>query len=120
MTPSVKISKTFLKKPTQAVRLKELKKEYEKCCQEYVDIFCKKQDMAFEGWVGNEVGSVATCNDFFFNLSDIIHDLNSKQKKGVIVDWYYEDTMLEGGISYYGYTKGIRASFLKQFPKIKK
>ena len=34
----------------------ELKKQYEFVCNEYVTKFCNKQEMDFEGWVGDIVG----------------------------------------------------------------
>jgi hypothetical protein len=89
----------------------ELKKQYEKICNEYVEKFCKKQDMDCYGWVGDIVGGVAFCNDFFFNFQDIVWDINSCQKKELIVDWYYNE--MTEGINYYSYTKGLKISDLK-------
>lgn len=91
--------------------LTELKKQYEFACNEYIKRFCKKQEMDFEGWVGDTIGSVAYCNDFYFNLQDIVLDINSKQPKGAIVTWYYENLETpENAINYYSYTKGLRVS----------
>lgn len=73
---------------------------------DYVEKFCLKQGMTFYGWVGDIVGGVVYCNDFFFNHLDIIWDINSGQKKGIIVDWYYGE-MIEG-VNYFSYTKGMR------------
>jgi hypothetical protein len=94
------------------MKISELKTQYEKICNQYVEKFCKKQGMEFYGWVGDTVGGVAFCNDFFFNFQDIVWDINSGQKKELIVDWYYNE-MIEG-INYYSYTKGLRISDLKQ------
>ena len=33
-----------------------LKEKYETICMEWVNLFCKKQDIKFSYWVGNEVG----------------------------------------------------------------
>lgn len=93
----------------ETIKLNKLKKHYEFVCNGYITKFCKKQKMNFNGWVGNIVGGIAYCNDFYFNFNDIVWDVNSKQPKGTIVDWYYEylDTP-EKSISYYSYTKSLR------------
>jgi len=91
------------------MKIKQLKETYEFACNEYVQKFCKKQEMTNEGWVNDDVGDIALCSDFFFNLHDIVWDINSKQPKWKIIDWYYDnlDTP-EKAINYYSYTKGLR------------
>lgn len=89
----------------------KLKLEYRNACNNYITEFCKKQNFEFIGWVGDEVGGIALCSDLFFNLHDIIWDINSNQKKGVIVDWY--DSVMENpetSINYHSYTKGLRVN----------
>ena len=56
-----------------------LKEKYEKVCNEYVEEFCKKQDMEFMFWVADVVGNVVCCSVFYFNLYCIVWDVNSKQ-----------------------------------------
>jgi hypothetical protein len=91
------------------MKLKKLKKEYTAACNNYVITFCEKQDMNFEGWVGGDVGGIAMCNDFYFNLHDIVTDINLEQKKGVIIDWYYDNvTYPEKAINYWSYIRGLR------------
>lgn len=93
--------------------LKKLQKDYYNTCNEYIDAFIKKQSMSFEGWVGDTVGGIAYCDDFYFNFQDIVWDINSKQPKGAIVDWYYENLDIpEKSINYFSYTKGLRVSEL--------
>jgi hypothetical protein len=93
------------------MQVEKLKIKYEEICIAYVEKFCKKQEMDFYGWVGDTVGGIAFCNDFFFDFQDIVLDINSFQKKGLIVDWYYGE--MTEGINYYSYTKGLRISDLK-------
>ena len=72
--------------------LKELNKQYEFVCNEWVQKFCNKQQIECDGWVGDEIGGIASfACQYFFNLSDIILDLNTKQPKGQILDWQNED-----------------------------
>lgn len=95
--------------------MEKLKNKYEEACNEYAKRFCTKQDMDFDGWVGGQVGGIAMCNDFFFNLHDIVLDLNSKQEKGIIIDWYYDNLENpERYINYFSYTKGLRVADVKQ------
>lgn len=91
------------------MKIKELKKVYQSACNEYVDKFCKKQEMENEGWVANQVGGVALCSDFYFNFDDIVLDVNTKQPKGVIIDWYDDNLKNpDKSINYYSYIIGLR------------
>lgn len=98
----------------RAMKINQLKNQYELVCNEYVAKFCSKQEMNFEGWVGDTIGGIACCNDFYFNFQDIVWDINSEQPKGIIVDWYYENLEIpKKSINYFSYTKGLRVSELK-------
>lgn len=85
---------------------KKTKEKYESACNDYVQAFCEKQSMQFEWWVGDQIGGVAYCDDFCFNLLDIIWDMNSDQPKHLIVSWYYSclDNP-ETAVNYYTFTK---------------
>lgn len=87
----------------------QLKKIYEYLCNEYIKAFCNKQSLTFHGWVADQIGGIACFNGFYFNFQDIVWDVNSKQKKGVIIDWYYENLETpEKSINYFNYTKRLR------------
>ena len=95
------------------MKISELKQQYELVCNAYVTKFCDKQEIEFEGWVADIPGGCACCNGFFFNFQDIVWDINSRQPKGAIVSWYYENLEIpEKSINYYSYTKGLRVSNL--------
>jgi hypothetical protein len=102
------------------------KKEREELLIRYVDVvndylyeFCRKQEMDWYGWIGNEVGGVGTFNDFTFNFSDILYDINNNCKKGLIIDWYYQsvdycmEKTFNTWINYNSYHKGLRYENLK-------
>ena len=99
---------------------KELQAEYEKICNEYVKRFAKKQGIEFNFWAGDEVGVLAIFNDeYSFILSEIIHDINTGQKKGLILQWQ-NDTFEEHfnsenkkTINYKSYCMGLRYKDLK-------
>lgn len=100
-----------IEKSMRKTNIKNLETSYKSVCSKYISSFCEKQEMEFYGWVGDIVGGVALCSDFFFNFQDIVWDVNSEQLKGLIIDWYYECLEIpEKSINYYSYTKGLRAS----------
>lgn len=93
---------------TKAQRQK-LKKQYESACNQYAQMFCKKQGLSFDGWVGGTVGETAYCGDYFFNLSDMAYDINAKIKKGVALEWHdYCIEVHPDYINYFAYSNGVR------------
>ncbi len=86
-----------------------LQNNYNAACEAYIKKFCKKQDMEFMGWVGDLVGDIALCNDFFFSFRDIVWDVNSNQPEGLIIKWYdYCLENIEKSVNYYAFTKSVR------------
>jgi hypothetical protein len=90
--------------------IKALKELYESACNGYVELFSKKQGIEFDGWVGDEVGGIASfIHQYFFDISEIVYDINTNQPKGLIIEW--QQDMIENGnveINYYSYSKGLR------------
>ena len=91
-----------------------LEEKYKKVCSEYIDAFCKKQDVDFDGWIGDDVGGIAEfLGQYYFNFQDIVWDVNSKQPKWLIFSWQ-DECLAEKTkcINYFSYTKGLRISDL--------
>ena len=88
----------------------KLKETYELCCNEYAARFAKKQEIEFDGWIGDEIGGIASfIQQYFFSISDIVFDINNKCKKGLILEW--QDMIVsepEKEINYFSYSKGLR------------
>jgi hypothetical protein len=63
-------------------------KALEGAAHSYIEAFCKKQEMEFEGTIG--VCEIVICSDFYFSFQDIVHDIETKQPKGLIIKWYYD------------------------------
>ena len=89
--------------------------QYESICNEIVKKFAKKQDIDFDGWVGNDVGGIAAFGgEYFLGMKDIILDLKTKQKKGLILEWqnviieYAMSDPPKQPINYKSYTLGLR------------
>lgn len=101
-------------------KIEGLKENYEKVCEAYILFFEKKQGVVFDGWVANEVGGVASfISQYFFNFSDIVLDVNTKQKKGLILEWQDDGVQFNFDkketqyINYNSYTMGLRYTTLQ-------
>ena len=99
------------------LKLKEALNIYLFVCKEYVRIFAKKQGLEFNQWdIHDPSTEIVIFNDyrFVFHLSDIILDLNSKTKKGLILNWYDDEQEFNSYkskqevISYRQYISGLR------------
>ena len=73
-----------------------LKYNYEQACQDYVDIFLKKHGYNGYYWVGGEVGDkVCIIEQYFFDMQDIIFDVQKNLPIGLIFEW--QDKCVENG-----------------------
>ena len=80
-------------------KMEKLKKDFETAVMNYVEFFCIKQQCDFEGWIGDEVGGVGEFRDYYFNISDIIYDVDNEVDARKIFRWQdycveHEDTKL--------------------------
>jgi hypothetical protein len=93
-------------------KLEKLNNEFENCCNQYIDLFVKKQGYEFDGWICDEPGGIAVfIGQYFFNLEDIKYDLDHKCKKWLI--FQHQDDVLDGTsakINYKSYAMGLRIS----------
>ena len=88
---------------------KELKDRYEAVIMEYISLFCKKQGIDFEFWIGGVVGETADFGCLFFNFTDIKIDIDTEQQKGLIIDWFINRVNCnKNNINYKSYTMGLR------------
>jgi hypothetical protein len=78
-------------------------KQYKNACTDYILAFERKQGLCFEFWIADRVGEMACFGDWCIMLTDIIHDIETKQPKGRIIEWH--DKMLP--INYQTYIKTI-------------
>ena len=65
---------------------------YTKICKQYLDMFCKKNDLQFISWVDDLIGGIAELKSegFVYEIafSDIILDINTNQSPRRILLWY--------------------------------
>jgi len=91
--------------------LANLKKRYESICQDYIDVFCEKQGLEFDGWIADEIGGMASfVSDYFFTISDIVFDINNDIPVGVILNWQDDSVSIDSEfqINFRSYSKGLR------------
>lgn len=110
------IDKSKLEKLTDV----DLKMQYELVCNEYIRRFCEKQDIEFDGWVADNVGGIASfISQYFFNIDDIVLDINTNQPVGLILKWQMDGVdynMFNDNpqhLNYKSYTMGLRYEDLK-------
>lgn len=98
------------------MEIKEIHKQYEKVVNEYLQYFCTKQELQFEQWIGGMVGGIACFGDvYYFSLTDIIYDINTKQPKEQILQWHIDSIEFNGStINYISYCRGMRYEYIKK------
>jgi len=74
----------FPKHPTKT----PLREKLDKVLKKYLKKFCKKHDLEFEYAVGDDLMGVICLNDFYFNINDIIYDIDNDLPKHIIFSWY--------------------------------
>lgn len=104
-------------------KILKLKQNYDNICNEFVKIFADKHDIEFDGWVADEVGTIASfCFQYFFNMDDIIYDITTNQPKHLILDWQNDSTNYNMDkeypnttyINFRSYSKGARYEMLNK------
>jgi len=89
-----------------------LQKNLKKAIDDYITAFEKKQDIEFEQFVDDSIIGIVVFADYYFNMSDIVLDINANQPKDSIFNWYNETidaAMAEKQtINYLSWTKGMR------------
>lgn len=97
---------------------RNLKDEFEKIANAYLEAFCKKHGLNYEeakcGWVANEVGDVVCVSEYYINFDEIRLDID----KDVDKDEYYKyyDYCVEA--AEYGCTVPNYRSWLAGCPRL--
>ena len=85
-----------------------MKKQLEKVLKQYIKEFEKKQDLTFEFAVGDNLMEVISFGCvYFFNMSDIIYDIDNNIKDNIIVEWCEYTIQEKDYINYRTYLKMI-------------
>lgn len=69
-----------------------LKQDFDNACNSYLKAFCEKHDFDFEderdSWVGDDVGGVVRCGDYFVDLTTIRADIDQDAPEEEFLKWY--------------------------------
>lgn len=85
-----------------------MKKQLEKVLKQYIKEFEKKQDLTFEFAVGDNLMEVISFGYvYFFNMSDIIYDIDNNIKENIIIEWLEYTIQEKDYINYRTYLKMI-------------
>ena len=85
-----------------------MKKQLEKVLKQYIKDFENKQDLTFEFAVGDNLMEVISFGCvYFFNMSDIIYDIDNNIKDNIIVEWCEYTLQEKDYINYRTYLKMI-------------
>ncbi len=95
--------------------LETLREAHKASCVAYIRAFEKKQGIDFEFWIGQEVGGSASFGgEWCFTLLEIIHDIDTRQPKGLVLKWHSD--CIEHApkrIDYRSYCMGARFADLE-------
>ena len=85
-----------------------MKKQLEKVLKQYIKEFEKKQDLTFEFAVNDNLMEVISFGSvYFFNMSDIIYDVDNAIKENIIIEWLEYTLQEKDYINYRTYLKMI-------------
>lgn len=85
-----------------------MKKQLEKVLKQYIKEFENKQDLTFEFAVDDNLMEVISFGSvYFFNMSDIIYDIDNAIKENIIIEWLEYTLQEKDYINYRTYLKMI-------------
>ena len=85
-----------------------MKKQLEKVLKQYIKEFEKKQDLTFEFAVDDNLMEVISFGSvYFFDISDIIYDVDNAIKENIIIEWFEYTLQEKDYINYRTYLKMI-------------
>ena len=85
-----------------------MKKQLEKVLKQYIKEFENKQDLTFEFAVDDNLMEVISFGSvYFFNMSDIIYDVDNAIKENIIIEWLEYTLQEKDYINYRTYLKII-------------
>ena len=115
MNKNTKPSKALVKTAvSSSLSISEIKERLDNCIDLYTDLFCQKQEVYADGWIGEIKGGINCFADAFLSFDDIRTDLELDAPKGLIFAWYWDNVENQGkAINYYSYIKGLRISDIK-------
>lgn len=94
--------------------MSQLRKCLDKIIDLYIDEFCEKHECYLEYWVADDTTGIACFGDNFFNLGDIVYDVDNNCKARDIFNWQnheVEKAMDDENckkVNFVSYLRGLR------------
>lgn len=86
-----------------------MRSQLNKILKKYIELFEKKQELKFEFAVSDDLMGIINFGDvLYFNITDIVYDIDTNQPKGLIINWLYDNLDSDKKINFYSYSKGLR------------
>lgn len=99
---------------SSSLSISEIKDRLDNCIDLYIDLFCQKQEVYADGWIGEIKGGINCFADAYLSFDDIRTDLELNAPKGMIFEWFWDNVENDSkAINYYSYVKGLRISDIK-------
>lgn len=90
---------------------KTLKEEFEELAEKYARLFDKKHELNFDGWVGDDAGTIGCFGDYSIGFDDIRLDIDENIPANIYIEYYdYIVRIPDGGlkVNYRSYINGYR------------
>ena len=86
-----------------------MRKKLDKILKKYIKKFEKKHGLTFEFAVSDDLmGVICFGCVFYFDINDIVYDIDTKQPKYLILDWLYDSMHQDKYINFQSYSNGLR------------
>ena len=86
-----------------------MRKKLDKILEKYIKKFEKKHGLTFEFAVSDDLmGVIFFGCVFYFDINNIIYDIDTKQPEGLIIDWLYDTMNHDKYINFQSYSMGLR------------
>lgn len=93
---------------TRKETISALFSEYSRICDAYIDEFVKKQGYEFDYWIGGAGCIASFIEQYYFNMEDIVYDMNNDKPAGKIFKWQDYNVKHDTRWTYVQYCKGLR------------
>lgn len=91
-----------------------MRKNLDNILKKYIEKFEKKHGLNFEFAVNDDLmGVICFGCVFYFDINDIVYDIDTKQPKHLIIDWLYDTMNQDKYINFQSYSNGLRYEQIK-------
>ncbi len=86
-----------------------MRKKLDKILMDYIRKFEEKHEVVFYFAVNDDLMNILCFDPYYFNISDVIQDIDNDYPKGLIFDWHEDSVEFHPKqINLESYVKGLR------------